>query len=109
MGQFVLIGSQNFLLLEQVSQSLAGRVALHTLPFSQQELAASTHLSLDESLFKGGYPALYDLGVAPPFYYPAYIQTYVERDVRSLRNIGDLSTFQCFFGSVPDASDNRST
>ena len=97
MGQFVLTGSQNFLLLERVSQSLAGRVALHTLlPFSQQELAASTHLSLDESLFKGGYPVLYDRGVAPPFYYPAYIQTYVERDVRSLRNIGDLSTFQRF-------------
>ena len=97
MGQFVLTGSQNFLLLEQVSQSLAGRVALHTLlPFSQQELAASTHLSSDESLFKGGYPVLYDRGVAPPDYYPAYIQTYVERDVRSLRNIGDLSAFQRF-------------
>ena len=97
MGQFVLTGSQNFLLLEQVSQSLAGRVALHTLlPFSRQELAASSDLSLDESLFKGGYPVLYDRGVAPPDYYPAYIQTYVERDVRSLRNIGDLSAFQRF-------------
>ncbi len=97
MGQFVLTGSQNFLLLEQVSQSLAGRVAPHTLlPFSHQELAASTHLSLDESLFKGGYPVLYDRGVPPPLYYPAYIQTYVERDVRSLRNIGDLSAFQRF-------------
>ena len=96
-GQFVLTGSQNFLLLEQVSQSLAGRVAPHTLlPFSHQELAASTHLSLDESLFKGGYPVLYDRGVPPPLYYPAYIQTYVERDVRSLRNIGDLSAFQRF-------------
>ena len=97
MGQFVLTGSQNFLLLEQVSQSLAGRVALHTLlPFAQQELAASPDLSLDESLFKGGYPVLYDRGVAPLDYYPAYIQTYVERDVRSLRNIGDLSAFQRF-------------
>ena len=96
-GQFVLTGSQNFLLLEQVSQSLAGRVAPHTLlPFSHQELAASTHLSLDESLFKGGYPVLYDRGVPPPLYYPAYIQTYVERDVRSLRNVGDLSAFQRF-------------
>ena len=97
MGQFVLTGSQNFLLLEQVSQSLAGRVALHTLlPFSQQELAANADLSLDESLFKGGYPVLYDRGIAAPDYYPAYIQTYVERDVRSLRNIGDLSAFQRF-------------
>ena len=97
MGQFVLTGSQNFLLLEQVSQSLAGRVALHTLLlFSQQELAANADLSLDESLFKGGYPVLYDRGIAAPDYYPAYIQTYVERDVRSLRNIGDLSAFQRF-------------
>ena len=97
MGQFVLTGSQNFLLLEQVSQSLAGRVALHTLlPFAQQELAASTDLSLDENLLKGGYPVLYGRGVAPLDYYPAYIQTYVERDVRSLRNIGDLSAFQRF-------------
>ena len=97
MGQFVLTGSQNFLLLEQVSQSLAGRVALHTLlPFSQQELATNADLSLDESLFRGGYPVLYDRGVAPLDYYPAYIQTYVERDVRSLRNIGDLSAFQRF-------------
>ena len=101
MGQFVLTGSQNFLLLEQVSQSLAGRVALHMLlPFSQQELAASPDLSLDESLFKGGYPVLYDRGVAPPDYYPAYIQTYVERDVRSLRNIGDLSASPALFAGL---------
>ncbi len=98
MGQFVLTGSQNFLLLEQVSQSLAGRVApLTLLPFSRQELAAATSASsLEETLFKGGYPVLYDRGVDPPDYYPAYIQTYVERDVRSLRNIGDLSGFQRF-------------
>ena len=98
MGQFVLTGSQNFLLLEQVSQSLAGRVApLTLLPFSRQELAAAAPASsLEETLFKGGYPVLYDRGVDPPDYYPAYIQTYVERDVRSLRNIGDLSGFQRF-------------
>ena len=97
MGQFVLTGSQNFLLMEQVSQSLAGRVApLTLLPFSRQELGAGAPASLDESLFKGGYPVLYDRGIDPPGYYPAYIQTYVERDVRSLRNIGDLGAFQRF-------------
>ena len=98
MGEFVLTGSQNFLLLEQVSQSLAGRVApLTLLPFSRQELAAAAPASsLEETLFKGGYPVLYDRAVNPPDYYPAYIQTYVERDVRSLRNIGDLSGFQRF-------------
>ena len=97
MGQFVLTGSQNFLLMEQVGQSLAGRVApLTLLPFSRQELAAGAPASLDESLFKGGYPVLYDRGIDPPDYYPAYIQTYVERDVRSLRNIGDLGAFQRF-------------
>ena len=97
MGQFVLTGSQNFLLMEQVSQSLAGRVApLTLLPFSRRELGAGAPASLDESLFKGGYPVLYDRGIDAPGYYPAYIQTYVERDVRSLRNIGDLGAFQRF-------------
>ena len=67
MGQFVLTGSQNFLLMEQVSQSLAGRVApLTLLPFSRQELGADAPASLDESLFQGGYPVLFDRGIDPP-------------------------------------------
>lgn len=99
MGKFVLTGSQNFLLLEKITQSLAGRVAvLHLFPFGSSELEPVGHLhhDLDKMLFTGGYPVLYDRGVDPQDYYPSYIQTYIERDVRSIKNIGDLGMFQRF-------------
>ena len=97
MGRFVLTGSQNFLLLEKVSQSLAGRVAIcHLLPFGVPELNAARQLprTLDEMLFTGGYPVLYDRALCPTDYFPSYIQTYVERDVRTITNVGNLSAFQ---------------
>jgi uncharacterized protein len=99
MGKFILSGSQNFLLLEKISQSLAGRVAvLHLMPFGFSEIegAGYTSKELDEMLFTGTYPALYDRNINPQDYYPSYIQTYIERDVRSIKNIEDLSTFQRF-------------
>ena len=99
MGRFILTGSQNFLLLEKITQSLAGRVAvLHLLPFEYSEIAKAkiTGRELDEVLYSGAYPALYDRGISPQDYYPSYIQTYIERDVRNIKNIGDLSTFQRF-------------
>ncbi len=99
MGRYVLTGSQNFLLLENISQSLAGRVAVcHLLPFALSELkrAGRAAKSLDEVLFKGGYPAPVDRKIKPPDYFSSYIQTYIERDVRSIKNIGDLSAFQRF-------------
>lgn len=99
MGKFILTGSQNFLLLEKISQSLAGRVAvLHLMPFGLPELieANATVETLDEILFKGFYPVLYDRPIQPVDYYPSYIQTYIERDVRSIKNIENLSTFQRF-------------
>lgn len=98
-GMFVLAGSQNFLLLQSVNQSLAGRTAvLRLLPFSRQELlqARMATQSLNEQIFVGCYPRLYDKQIAPADYYPHYIQTYVERDVRQLRNIGQLSAFVRF-------------
>jgi uncharacterized protein len=99
MGKFILTGSQNFLFLEKITQSLAGRVAvLHLMPFGLPELdqAGAVPGSLDEILFKGFYPVLYDRPIQPAEYYPSYIQTYIERDVRSIKNIGNLSLFQRF-------------
>lgn len=99
MGKFILTGSQNFLVLEKITQSLAGRVAVyHLMPFEFRELdqAGCTQETLDKTLFTGSYPVLYDRNIQPGDYYPSYIQTYIERDVRSIKNIGSLSTFQRF-------------
>ncbi len=97
MGKYILTGSQNFLLMESVTQSLAGRVAIfRLLPFSMAELPPA--LSLEETLFQGQYPAIFDRQIAPKDYYPNYIETYLERDIRSLKQIRDLSLFQKFMG-----------
>ena len=98
-GMFMLAGSQNFLLMESINQSLAGRTAvLRLLPFSRQELLPTGLLpaNINTEIFTGGYPRIFDKGIAPTDYYPHYIQTYVERDVRLLKNIGDLSKFVRF-------------
>ncbi|MEG0899745.1 MAG: ATP-binding protein [Oscillospiraceae bacterium] len=95
-GMYLLAGSHNFLLMENINQSLAGRTAiLRLLPFSHYEMKQGNILppTVDEEIFKGAYPRLYDKDIAPTDYYPFYIQTYVERDVRLMRNIGDLSKF----------------
>jgi len=98
-GQFVLTGSQNFLLSEHITQSLAGRTALlNLLPFSLEELQNAGLLddSLDRTMFTGGYPRLFDKHIDPVDFYPFYITTYVERDVRLIKNITDLSLFDRF-------------
>jgi predicted AAA+ superfamily ATPase len=95
-GRFILSGSQNFLLMQNISQSLAGRVAiLKLLPFSHTELKNASLASeqVNELIFSGGYPRIFDKNIYPTDFYPAYIQTYVERDVRLLRNVADLSLF----------------
>ena len=98
-GMYMLAGSQNFLLMESINQSLASRMAiLRLLPFSRLELSQAqiAPASLNDQIFVGNYPCLYDKQIAPTDFYPYYIQTYVERDVRQLRNIGELSTFVRF-------------
>lgn len=98
-GMYFLAGSNNFLLMEKINQSLAGRTAImKLLPFSHTELKECTAFprNVDEEIFKGGYPRLYDKDISPTDYYPFYIQTYVERDVRTMKNIGDLSKFVRF-------------
>ncbi len=98
-GEFVLTGSQNFLLMEKITQSLAGRVAIfNLLPFSMEELKGTVQeaTKVEDYLFKGMYPRLYEVETAPAFYYPNYIQSYIERDVRQLVNVGDLGKFRTF-------------
>lgn len=98
-GQFILTGSQNFLLLEKISQSLAGRVAIfNLLPFSIAELKKGKLPLKDyeDALLKGFYPRLYDRKLSPSEFYPGYISTYVERDVRQVVNVRDLNAFQLF-------------
>lgn len=95
-GMYILSGSQNFLLLENITQSLAGRTAVLRLgTFSISEL--STYYpelpDVNAFIFKGGYPRIYDFDILPADFYPHYIQTYIERDIRSMRNISDLSKF----------------
>jgi predicted AAA+ superfamily ATPase len=98
-GLFVITGSQNLLLLETITQTLAGRIAfIQLLPFSLTELR-DTNLgkqTLDGFLFRGGYPRLYQQRIAPTDYYPNYLLTYVERDVRQIKNISNLALFQRF-------------
>lgn len=99
MGLFLLTGSQQFGLMSGITQSLAGRTAfIELLPLSVQELAASAIVppSLDDMLFAGGYPAMFDRQVPPQTWFPAYVATYVERDVRQLLKVQDLEIFQRF-------------
>ena len=99
MGKYILTGSQNFLLLEKITQSLAGRVAIcNLLPFGLTELVDADLLDedLNRVMFAGGYPVLYDRHIPVSDYFPSYIQTYIERDVRGISNVGNLSTFQRF-------------
>jgi len=96
---FVLSGSQNFLLLENISQSLAGRAAvLKLLPFSISELQNENLVpdSYEQIIFTGMYPGIYDRNIDPKFFYPSYISTYIERDVRQVKNIENLNSFSNF-------------
>ncbi len=98
-GLFILTGSQNFLLMESISQSLAGRIALLSLlPFSLEELrkAGIFFESFEDCLIRGFYPRIYDQKIKPGDLYSNYVQTYIERDVRLLKNVQDLSTFHSF-------------
>ena len=112
-GRFVLTGSENFLLMEKVSQTLAGRCAvLHLLPFSRAELdlqgqaeptspealfgSSGSRFDCWELIRSGDYPPIHDRAIPPEIWHSDYVRTYVERDVRSLVNVGDLETFERF-------------
>lgn len=112
-GRFILTGSQQFLMLSKVSQTLAGRVALLRLhPLSLSELRGTPSLeperflqrpgggppgvALEKILFTGMYPRIHDRNLNAREWYGGYLRTYVERDVRDVLRIGDLNTFQDF-------------
>jgi hypothetical protein len=114
-GPFVLTGSQHFLLSEKISQSLAGRTAiLELLPFSLAEISGRSpvppsdlalqdsvpspapEMELNDVLFTGLYPRIHDRNLEPTRWLDGYFRTYVERDVRTLTNVGDLEAFTRF-------------
>ena len=98
-GRWILSGSQNFALLESISQSLAGRTAMHQLlPLSWDEIRRFSEYpaGLEAALFSGGYPPIFDRGLNPSDWLRSYVATYIERDVRTISNVGDLTTFQRF-------------
>jgi hypothetical protein len=98
-GRYILTGSANLALLGSVSQSLAGRTAvLHLLPLSWGEVGQFPAPPTDPwvALWMGGYPAIFDRGLDPVEWLGGYVATYVERDVRQILNVGDLTTFQTF-------------
>lgn len=96
---FVLSGSNNFLLQQSITQSLAGRVGyLELLPFCYDEITSipDSNYSTDDFLFLGGYPSIIYEQANPQLWFSAYVRTYIERDVRQLKNIKDLAQFQRF-------------
>ena len=98
-GRWILTGSQNLALLESVSQSLAGRTTvLHLLPLARNEVTRFRRhpKGLDETLLTGGYPRIFDQRLDPSDWLGSYVATYIERDVRTISNVGDLTTFQRF-------------
>ena len=95
-GMYLLAGLHNFLLMQSVTQSLAGRtVILKLLPFSHKELYDGRILPLPthKEIFYGAYPRIFDKNLNPVIFYQSYLQTYFERDVRVLKNIADLNNF----------------
>lgn len=97
-GFFILTGSHQLELQKAVSQSLAGRTALLTLlPMSLEEFTeAGINMSIDDFMLKGGYPRIHKDSMNPTKAYRNYFQTYVERDLRQLINVKDLSQFERF-------------
>ncbi len=99
MGQFILSGSQNFHLMQHITQSLAGRVALFKLlPFDFDELQQANLLpdNYEEILVKGSYPAIFDRALSSKVFYANYLQTYVEKDLKQLIDVRDLRQFRNF-------------
>lgn len=99
MGQFILSGSRNFHLMNSITQSLAGRVAIFKLfPFDFQELKSVDWLKekYTDVMIKGFYPAIYDRNIEPNIFYSNYLQTYIQRDVSELIAIKDMHSFNRF-------------
>lgn len=100
-GQFILTGSHHFDLLSSVTQSLAGRTAIATLlPFSYEEIYENRSIpTIEEMLYKGFYPRIFDQNLVPTEAYSFYTTTYIERDLRNIIHIKDLKQFEIFLKS----------
>ncbi|MFD2588016.1 ATP-binding protein [Croceitalea marina] len=97
LSKFIITGSNNFLLQQSITQSLAGRVGyINLMPFSISELGKAKPQNLLELMYKGFYPPLYDKDFEVGKWFSNYIRTYVERDVRQLKNIDNLLIFERF-------------
>ena len=98
-GYFILTGSQNFLINEAITQTLAGRMAILTLmPLSMSELEKNNLLpkTVEACIYKGSYPQLYAQKTNIPLWYASYTLSYIERDVRQVTTINELTTFKLF-------------
>ena len=98
-GRWILTGSQNLYLAESVSQSLAGRTAVHhLLPLARNEVVRFVQhpRTLEEAVLAGGYPRIFDQALNPSEWLRSYVATYIERDVRAISQVGDLTIFQRF-------------
>lgn len=98
-GYFILTASQNFLITQTISQTLAGRMAIMTLlPLSIKELRENNLLGKfsEDAMYAGGYPRIYEQAIKPSEWIPGYIQNYIEQDVRQITNVQDLNLFQRF-------------
>ncbi len=99
-GQFILSGSKNFLLLDQISQSLAGRIAiLELLPLTYTELQSNgtyAKAPIWDLIYQGTYPGPYHDKAKTPLWYKSYVTTYLERDVRQILQVKNLAKFYLF-------------
>ena len=98
-GFYILTGSNNFLLQQSISQSLAGRIGyIDLLPLCYREILqfGKINYTTNELIRNGGYPELYDKNRQAGVWYPSYIRTYIERDVKLLRNIDNTILFNRF-------------
>lgn len=99
MGQYILTGSQHFLMMQSITQSLAGRIAIFNLyPLSYEELQNAKKQKKDifTQIWYGGYPRLYEQKISPLIWLNNYIQTYIDRDVSLISQITNLKTFETF-------------
>jgi uncharacterized protein len=95
-GKIIITGSHNFFLMEQISQSLAGRVGItKLLPFSILELTSEQKL-LNDYIFAGAYPRIYDQNIRPEVFYKNYISTYIEKYIRQIKQVTKLDLFMKF-------------
>ena len=96
-GFYILTGSNQFEYMKSLGQSLAGRTGiLKLLPFSFKERYSTEIPSVEDMLYQGFYPRIYDQQIQPGFFYSSYLMTYIERDIRLISQIQNLSLFQKF-------------